>query len=212
MHGFLRKFVLSALIASGLPAVAQSDQNIGVMPKEAILNQTIGSAGIQLSMEYQRIVYQLEQTGYRLISDTDPRLANFVAQEPNYCDLSGRAPESLTLNYVRREDGGQTSYALTWSPEFEGRYVLSRILYSMRTERGLSRGEFYLFIPGTVRAQLFEEYCGVRFPTSCNVFSVPEGQPSNVRYADSRIFMSSDDDFVRAERRDLPDLNRVCDR
>lgn len=212
MYKILTKLVLAALIFSGVPAMAQTDLTTGFMPKEAILSQSVGGARLQLGMDYERIVYQLEQTGYQLAFDADPRLVNFIAQRPNYCELGGRGPGTVTLSYIRRQDGGHTSYALTWVPGPEGHYVMSSIQYRLRTERVFGRAHFYEFIPGMERGQSLEPYCGTTHPRTCNVFSVPEGVPENLRYMDTRIYMNHHDDLVLAERADLPELNRVCDR
>lgn len=204
--------VISAFSASGLLAWGQSDAVTGVFPRERILTQTIGDGNISLSMEYTRIAYQLEQAGYVPDASTDPRELNFLAQEPKLCELGGRAPATLSFAYTRRQDGGYTRYLLNWAPDEEGRYVPTRIQYVLRTERPFGRAHFYQFIPGMQRGTSLEPYCGESRPRSCNVFSVPEGVPENLRYMDTRIYMNHQDDLVRAERADLPELNRVCDR
>lgn len=199
-----------ALAASGLSAFAQNDAVTGVFPRERILSQTIGDANISLSMDYTRTSYQLEQSGFAADASNDARMMNFLAQGPKYCELGGRAPAFLSFAYTRRVDTGVLQYTLTWQPDAEGQYVPRRIDYVLRTERGLPRSAFYQFIPGMERGQSLEPYCGERRPSTCNVFSVSEGRPENIRYHDARIYMNRDSNSVRAERRDLPDTENIC--
>ena len=200
----------AALTMSGFSAFAQNDANTGVFSRERIMSQTIGTGRISLSMDYARISYQLEQNGYVPDRSADPRELNFLAQDPGLCELGGRAPTSLTFAYVRRQDDGHTRYTLTWGPDVEGRYVPTRIQYSLRTESLFGRADFYQFIPGMERGTSLEPHCGTSRPSSCNVFSVPEGQVEALRYADTRIYMNHQDDTVRAERLDMPAPENIC--